>query len=213
MQLVLPSEVLPPDALPARYHSGFYPRQGSCSIYLEFEFLYGPDPGEGSDSPLVILAKVWRTTMRNMHLVSMFAISGALIAASGPAQAQAWTTYSDSDFPAKVQAVVFANGVTFGPGNTMEWGKWKVSFGPSSGAYIVGPYNGGFKKVEIRSLECSNPVAGQIPCKMMLAWHPEGARLCELQSEDIKLYHTENQLGESATITQITCPMSMTLQQ
>jgi|CXWL01.1.fsa_nt_gi hypothetical protein len=81
-----------------------------------------------------------------------------------------WIQLSQSDFPAKVQAVVFENGTSLDRQHYVSWGNWKVSFGSSSPIANLADSAGTFNPlIMIDKLSCSNPVSGTVECTLGMA--------------------------------------------
>ncbi len=94
---------------------------------------------------------------------------------TGCATVPSWEGLPQSDFPAKVQAVVFESGNTLDRQHGVNWGNWTVSFGSSSPIAQRKHFPASsFLMIEIRNLRCSNPVSGTEDCNMLLNFENHG---------------------------------------
>ena len=106
------------------------------------------------------------TKLTAAALIALAAWAATII----PANARpSWSYLGPGDFPARVKAIVFANG-TWDASNSWCWGKWCVSF-PSqapTAEYLTmsGPNEG--MGIRIDGVQCENPVAGVKSCSMTL---------------------------------------------
>lgn len=108
-------------------------------------------------------ARVWLVIVALMGMYSGWPL-GAV-----EAQVYEWASLRAADFPAFVQAIVFATGNELKSGSSWRWGQWTVRFGDNRPVArltdcdrLVCP------RIEIENLECTNPVVGRSPCLMGL---------------------------------------------
>jgi hypothetical protein len=112
-------------------------------------------------------------------------------------QALAWRQLHAADFPARVQAVVFANGA-WNAGDAWTWGQWKaqLSAEPVADAFLcdstVCP------SFRIEHIVCTNQVLGESPCTLTISWR-------------IAFYDTACALyiEKSKRDVPVTCPLSV----
>jgi hypothetical protein len=146
----------------------------------------------GTNTMTKFLRRVRTSTKGPALFALVFLISGSA-AANDMCASQGitctWPGYSASNFPAKPSALVFPHNVILSASTSIRQGTWDISFGPNVAAFFVGPFGPiGMLKIEVRGLQCTNSVVGQIPCTIGLLWHPEGARYCELDSDDLNKF-------------------------
>jgi|CXWL01.1.fsa_nt_gi hypothetical protein len=95
---------------------------------------------------------------------------------TGCATVPSWEGLPWSQFPAKVQAVVFEDATSLDRLHGVSWGNWTVSFGSS--APIAGkkrnPIFTSVIMIEISNLRCSNPVSGTGDCSILLNFENQG---------------------------------------
>jgi hypothetical protein len=85
---------------------------------------------------------------------------------TGCATSPNWKRFTQGQFPARVQAVVFGNGITLDRDHTTRWGNWTASFAGSSLPLAT---NHEFDWIiKIKPLTCSNPVIGAKDCYLNL---------------------------------------------
>lgn len=68
-------------------------------------------------------ARVWLVIVALMGMYSGWPL-GAV-----EAQVYTWASLRDADFPAFVQAIVFASGIELKSGSSVRWGQWAMWFG------------------------------------------------------------------------------------
>ena len=92
---------------------------------------------------------------------------------TGCATVPSWEGLPQSQFPARVQAVVFESGNTLDRQHGVSWGNWTVSFGRSSPIASLPNDSGNIYNsyIIIDSLSCSNPVSGAVECQLGMAKH------------------------------------------
>ena len=75
--------------------------------------------------------------------------------------------HAKANYPAKVTAVKFDTGWNITQTTSVRWGSWDVAFGS---AVPVASYQEGYgnERVTIKGLQCTNSVAGSIPCQLAL---------------------------------------------
>jgi hypothetical protein len=118
-----------------------------------------------------------------IHVLTIAMLATALVIVPvSPADAQSWTRLKEADFPARVVAVVFSNGVTLDGGHSVTWGQWTVQFGPNppvaewrSGDCLESGCRLAFL---IKGLACTNSVVGEGPCSMMIIEISSGRLWC-----------------------------------
>jgi len=79
-----------------------------------------------------------------------------------------WTRYlNQSNFPARVEAVIFPSGNAIDQTHSVSWGKTTVGLGSD---LPIAEYSspGVFSVIDIRNLSCRNDVYGTIKCDMQL---------------------------------------------
>jgi hypothetical protein len=123
-----------------------------------------------------------------------------------------WPRYSASNFPAKPSALVYPHNIVLSASSSIHQGTWDISFGPDVAAFFAGPWGpAGMLSIEVRGLQCTNSVVGQIPCTLGLVWHPQGARYCQLDSADLSKYKPGDPLGHIFGWDAGICPIELRL--
>ena len=105
---------------------------------------------------------------------------------TGCATVPSWEGLPQSQFPARVQAVVFESGNTLDRQHGVSWGNWTVSFG-SSFPVAEKRRTPGFtiQMIEILNLRCSNPISGTENCSIRIYLEHHGCKVGNW--DDIKM--------------------------
>ena len=108
--------------------------------------------------------RTWSLSMGSMLLA---------LTMTGCTTSPSWMQLPASQFPAKVQAVVFEDGTSLDRQHGVSWGNWTVSFGRSSPIASLSNDSGNIYNsyIIIDSLSCSNPVSGAVECQLGMAKH------------------------------------------
>jgi hypothetical protein len=106
--------------------------------------------------------RTWSLSMGSMLLA---------LTMTGCTTSPSWMQLPASQFPAKVQAVVFEDGTSLDRQHGVSWGNWTVSFGRSSPMASLSKDSGNIMNsyVLIEGLSCSNPVSGAVECQLGMA--------------------------------------------
>lgn len=100
-------------------------------------------------------------------------VAGGLCLAQGlggaEGQAQTWKKLRAADFPARVQTVVFDDGV-WNARTSWAWGRWTAQFGSATVAEFVKCDNAICPSFRIEHLVCTNPVVGESSCTLSMTW-------------------------------------------
>jgi hypothetical protein len=106
--------------------------------------------------------------LRTPRKIAMAAIGAAAISFGmglSPVMAADW--HDKANYPAKVTAVKFDTGYNITRQTAARWGSWDVAFGSAlPTAMFTEGY--GNERVTITGLQCTNSVAGSIPCQLAL---------------------------------------------
>jgi hypothetical protein len=129
-----------------------------------------------------------------------------------------WKTLTADNFPAKVKVVVLQDGAALTSGNPVQIGQWSVSFGSKAEAYFETKMLSKvlLHSIMVRGLDCSNAIAGLVPCYLQLGWSPTarvGApwyAMCSLRANDPNYKGPFLDLPD--TILDITCPAHVRMQ-
>lgn len=75
--------------------------------------------------------------------------------------------HDKANYPAKVTAVKFDTGYNITQAASARWGSWDVAFGAALPVAVFAEGYGN-ERVTITGLQCTNSVAGSIPCQLAL---------------------------------------------
>jgi hypothetical protein len=114
-----------------------------------------------------------------MRLLALFTVIGVVVSPQHVlAQTPKWTKLTRTDFPTRVRGIIFANGNTLDVTSSVRYGQWSVQFGSQQpiaeggecSAPLSGEGDGSCPGFSIKPLLCTNPVVGESPCRMDVAW-------------------------------------------
>ena len=89
------------------------------------------------------------------------------VSCSPVASGASWTRLGRSDFPARVQAVVFTDDLRIDASHSMRWGQWTVRYGSEPVVAKISQDDESFFTVTLFNLSCGNPVHGESNCEGM----------------------------------------------
>jgi hypothetical protein len=151
--------------------------------------------------------------MLALRLLLIAAVIAFLLVGWGPDQAHAvdtcaqwgftcnWTRYASSNFPARVSAVLYADGRVLSRSRSITYGRWTVSFGSDVTAFYAsrsGPDSRStLYRIDLKGLRCTNAVVGEIPCTLELIWFSAGGKFCALKSDDLNRYRAGGDVAEN----------------
>jgi len=129
-------------------------------------------------------------------------VSLLLAGCAGPsAGVPTWVTWSAQDLPARVDAVVFADGTRIDRVGRMTLGSWSAGFGSQAPIAEWQPNAAGNRIIKVQELRCHNAIVGEVRCDLLLNQPRSGAPGCGFD-----IY------APQALYAVVTCPTTLELQ-
>jgi hypothetical protein len=130
----------------------------------------------------------------------LIASAGVILPLGVKAQTFTWRQLGAADFPAKVKAIVFRDGVVLDAQHWVRVGQWRLEFKATAPIATAYSRNENFSPIfSIEGLLCRNPVLGPDDCWMQIGW----ARQRNIEACFVFPNH------RGADVFQINCPVDI----